>query len=282
MSRILIPRSDSVSAKVIEPSDFEEMNSHVQDHIKSGFTVTAGSGLAANVAAGKISLKGLYVNNTATEAVTVTASNTNHIYVVLARDSNSEAESWSLVANTTGSAPADSIKIATCVASGSAVTSVDQTFTSAVAGQYYLVPKGGIIMWSGTLANIPTGWVLCDGSNGTPNLIAKFIRGVATNSTNPGTTGGSDTHTLTSAEMPAHNHTDSGHGHPNSKWSGAPYNSSGSSTQTRPHSQGAANATMGDIGVSVGTGTANIQNTGGGGAHENRPAFYEIAYIMRT
>ena len=69
MSRILIPRSDSVSAKVIEPSDFEEMNSHVQDHIKSGFTVTAGSGLAANVAAGKISLKGLYVNNTATEAV---------------------------------------------------------------------------------------------------------------------------------------------------------------------------------------------------------------------
>ena len=112
MSRILIPRSDSVSAKVIEPSDFEEMNSHVQDHIKSGFTVTAGSGLAANVAAGKISLKGLYVNNTATEAVTVTASNTNHIYVVLARDSNSEAESWSLVANTTGSAPADSIKIA--------------------------------------------------------------------------------------------------------------------------------------------------------------------------
>ena len=266
MTKILIPRSDSVSAKVIEPSDFEEMNSHVQDHIKSGFKVTAGSGLAVNVAAGKISLKGLYVNNTSTEAVTVTASNTNHIYVVLARDSNSEAASWSFVANTTGSAPADSIKIATCVASGSAVTSVDQTFTSAVAGQYYLVPKGGIIMWSGTIANIPTGWVLCDGSNGTPNLIAKFIRGVATNSTNPGTTGGSDTHTLTTAEMPAHTHTDSGHTHANSSWSYQ--NSSGGSTSTQ--------------GVSVGTGTANIQSTGGGQAHENRPAFYEIAYIMRT
>ncbi len=281
MSRILIPRSDSVSAKVIEPSDFEEMNSHVQDHIKSGFTVTAGSGLAVNVAAGKISLKGLYVNNTSTEAVTVTASNTNHIYVVLARDSNSEAESWSFVANTTGSAPADSIKIATCVASGSAVTSVDQTFTSAVAGQYYLVPKGGIIMWSGTIANIPTGWVLCDGSNGTPNLIAKFIRGVATNSTNPGTTGGSDTHTLTTAEMPAHTHTDSGHTHANSSWS---YQNSGDPSSNAKHlpTTGSSGGSTSTQGVSVGTGTANIQSTGGGQAHENRPAFYEIAYIMRT
>ena len=281
MSRILIPRSDSVSAKVIEPSDFEEMNSHVQDHIKSGFTVTAGSGLAVNVAAGKISLKGLYVNNTSTEAVTVTASNTNHIYVKLARDSNNEAESWSLVANTTGSAPADSIKIATCVASGSAVTSVDQTFTSAIAGQYHLVPKGGIIMWSGTIANIPTGWLLCDGSNGTPNLIAKFIRGVATNSTNPGTTGGSDTHTLTTAEMPAHNHTDSGHTHSSSHWN---YRNHGdpSGNAMGIDDGGSSGGSVGTVGVSVGTGTANIQNTGGGGAHENRPAFYEIAYIMRT
>lgn len=32
------------------------------------------------------------------------------------------------------------------------------------------IPVGGIIMWSGTVANIPTGWALCNGSNATPDL----------------------------------------------------------------------------------------------------------------
>jgi hypothetical protein len=47
-----------------------------------------------------------------------------------------------------------------------------------------------IRMWSGTLANIPTGWTLCDGTGATINLVAKFISGVATGSTDPGSTGG--------------------------------------------------------------------------------------------
>ena len=34
------------------------------------------------------------------------------------------------------------------------------------------VPAGGIIMWAGTIANIPTGWLICDGNNGTPNLLS--------------------------------------------------------------------------------------------------------------
>lgn len=59
----------------------------------------------------------------------------------------------------------------------------------------YLVPVGGIIMWSGTIANIPAGWLICDGNNGTPNLLARFIQGVPTAATNPGSTGGSATHT---------------------------------------------------------------------------------------
>ena len=54
-----------------------------------------------------------------------------------------------------------------------------------------LVPIGSIMMWSGTLATIPTNWHLCDGTNGTPNLLAKFVEGVANGSTNPGATGGS-------------------------------------------------------------------------------------------
>jgi hypothetical protein len=39
------------------------------------------------------------------------------------------------------------------------------------------VPKGVIVMWSGTITNIPSGWALCDGTNGTPDLRDRFIVG---------------------------------------------------------------------------------------------------------
>ncbi len=68
------------------------------------------------------------------------------------------------------------------------------------------IPPGLIAMWHGLIANIPAGWALCDGTGGTPNLIAKFVEGVATAATNPGATGGSTlkttgghTHTIGSA-----------------------------------------------------------------------------------
>jgi hypothetical protein len=41
----------------------------------------------------------------------------------------------------------------------------------------YTVPSGGIIMWSGSIANIPSGWVLCNGLNGTPDLRNSFVVG---------------------------------------------------------------------------------------------------------
>lgn len=55
------------------------------------------------------------------------------------------------------------------------------------------LPSGIICMWSGLLANIPNGWFLCDGDNGTPDLQDRFIIGVA-QGINPGGTGGSNTH----------------------------------------------------------------------------------------
>jgi hypothetical protein len=59
---------------------------------------------------------------------------------------------------------------------------------------YYMVPQGGIILWSGSVANIPAGWALCDGTQGTPNLEDKFVVG-AGNSYAVGATGGATTHT---------------------------------------------------------------------------------------
>ena len=52
------------------------------------------------------------------------------------------------------------------------------------------VPSGAIVMWSGTVATIPSDWVLCDGSSGTPDLTDRFVMG-AGDSYSPGATGGS-------------------------------------------------------------------------------------------
>ena len=58
----------------------------------------------------------------------------------------------------------------------------------------FLMPSRGIIMWSGTAADIPTGWALCDGTNGTPNLTDRFVLG-AGKAYQPGATGGTATAT---------------------------------------------------------------------------------------
>ncbi len=71
------------------------------------------------------------------------------------------------------------------------------------------VPTGGIIMWSGAVA--PSGWALCDGTNGTPDLRNRFIVGAGTSFT-LGSSGGSATtsagggHTHTEGAAGSHNH----------------------------------------------------------------------------
>lgn len=66
------------------------------------------------------------------------------------------------------------------------------------------MPVGSIIMFGGT--TIPDGWNICDGTNGTPNLIGSFIKAGTTN----GETGGQTEITLTEENLPAHTHTASG------------------------------------------------------------------------
>src|SRR6185369_11516031 len=58
------------------------------------------------------------------------------------------------------------------------------------------IPAGIIAMWAGLLSNIPSGWHLCDGQSGTPDLRSKFIKGAAAGA-DPGATGGAATATYT-------------------------------------------------------------------------------------
>lgn len=78
-----------------------------------------------------------------------------------------------------------------------------------------VMPVGAIIMWSGAIATIPSGWHLCDGTNGTPDLRNKMIicadaddSGVAKTTVTGSATksGGAASKTLSTTELPAHHH----------------------------------------------------------------------------
>jgi microcystin-dependent protein len=166
------------------------------------------------------------------------------------------------------------------------------------AGNFGLVPSGGIIIWSGSAAAIPTGWFLCDGTNSTPNLRDRFVVGAGTTYA-VGATGGAATVALAEANLPAHTHTvniNSGtqsanhtHSHtPNVKLgAGGGLNGeafSGGPVQSGPGPAGALPAT--NTGTESATHIHNVNgNTGSigsGTAHENLPPYYALCYIMKS
>jgi microcystin-dependent protein len=73
------------------------------------------------------------------------------------------------------------------------------------------IPTGIILLWSGSIASIPSGWLLCNGSSGTPDLRDRFVVGAGT-SYAVGATGGSATTTLAEANLPSHTHSISASG----------------------------------------------------------------------
>ena len=134
------------------------------------------------------------------------------------------------------------------------------------------IPVGGIIMWSGTIASIPSGWALCNGSNSTPDLRNTFVIGAHSDSSGAKTTvTGSATQSGgdKDAVLPAHSHvhnnviTEEG-----SEFSIGPGSRSASSTNDATEITG--------IDAS---GSASTTQTG---TNANLPPYFALAYIMRT
>ncbi len=147
----------------------------------------------------------------------------------------------------------------------------------------HYVPSGGIILWSGSTGSIPSGWFLCDGSNGTPDLRDRFVVG-AGSSYAVGATGGADSVTLSTSQIPSHTHTFSG-----------TTSTIGDHTHSLPDGFGQdgypAIEAAGPTGANLSTGPAGAHShtfsgttaaTGSGASHENRPPYYALAYIMKA
>ena len=151
--------------------------------------------------------------------------------------------------------------------------------------QMQIVPPGAILMWSGAVDAIPTGWALCDGQNGTPDLRDRFIVG-AGGSYDVGDTGGSNTVTLTTSQIPSHKHTASiGQAGDHSHGMGTKWTMSGTGSESNPGTSGPGffatthERTTGQAGAH--SHSITISSTGGGQAHENRPPYYALCFIMK-
>ena len=150
-------------------------------------------------------------------------------------------------------------RVTAAIANGETITPGTNVTAVTVCGELTArLPSGLIAMWSGAADAIPDGWLLCNGSNGTPDLRDRFVVGAGSTYA-VGATGGEATHKLTIQEMPIHTHNiparqDAAHSGAIS-WNGA-------TTQTLKN-------TLTDA-------------TGGGQAHNNLPPYYALCYIMKA
>lgn len=160
------------------------------------------------------------------------------------------------------------------------------------------IPQGGIIMWSGV--SIPSGWALCNGSNGTPDLRNRFIVGSG-GSYAVAATGGLNEVTLDVTNMPSHAHTINAAGaHVHTINSGGDHQHTYQDARLGPSPNdfdaqgGGDDSGIGDVErttertgahihtmQSAGNHTHTMTASGGGTAHENRPPYYALAFIMK-
>jgi microcystin-dependent protein len=164
-------------------------------------------------------------------------------------------------ANISGTAGINTLRVTNNETVGGTLT-VTGALTAASFSGYGTIPIGGIIMWSGSISTIPTGWALCNGATVnnrvTPNLLNRFVVGAGTGSDyNVGDTGGTNSVTLTLNQIPPHSHTYSTRGQ---------YDKGGGLQDDHWRY----------------TATGNTGSAGSGQAHENRPPYYALCYIMRV
>ena len=181
--------------------------------------------------------------------IRLTDANIGHVYLSGAQggstdlyyDNNKKLETTSSGVTVTGTCTATAF-----AGDGSALTGIQG------------IPSGVIMMWSGAVNAIPSGFVLCNGQNGTPNLIDKFVVGAAS-VYSVGDTGGATTDTVSLSVS----------------------GSTGSSTSQAYDARTNYNQQAGHMIIALRTHSHSF--SGSGSATVNTlPPYYALCYIMKT
>jgi len=160
-------------------------------------------------------------------------------------------------------------------ASATATTQSANDNSTKVATTAYVaavIPSGVIVIWSGSAGAIPSGWNLCNGSNGTPDLRDRFVVGAGSTYA-VGNTGGTK-----DAIVVSHSHSisDSGHSHDVRIPSRAVGNNA---TALYSTSDGSTKSTVTSDSANTGI---SINSTGDSGTNANLPPYYALCYIQKS
>jgi microcystin-dependent protein len=135
------------------------------------------------------------------------------------------------------------------------------THEEVAALQNLIMPSGAIIMWKGSIQTIPAGWALCDGENGTPDLLDRFVI-AAGQAYTVDQTGGTTQKSLQASNIPSHTH--------NFQWTS--YSNPDSDESGDRIVRGKQNAV---------SGSKQTDAFGQGQAFDIMPPFYALAYIIK-
>jgi hypothetical protein len=170
------------------------------------------------------------------------------------------------------------IPTAPTAAPGTNTTQIATT-AFATAAAIAAFPSGGIIMWSGSIGSIPSGWLLCNGSSGTPDLRDRFIVGAGSTYAVAATGGTADAVVVSHNHSATSNVSDPGHFHPIPSWAGTGFVGGGSTTPSSLVNNATYNTSSASTGISVST---TVNAAGVSGTNANLPPYYALAYIMKS
>lgn len=280
-----MPRKNSTSwspGQAVSSTRLNDFNEDLDDLYALGsdrlkvYRISTDPALQVTIGAGNYrvwSTEWVYAGGTLTVANNVTT------YIMLDGSGTIVSNtSWYLWAN---------IRLATVVSSGGVITSITLFKNDAFGGDSGGTPTGAVLMW--TTGTSPTWYVLCDGTaisrttyaglfavigttygvgNGSttfnvPNFKGRVPVGFDSTQTEfdaMGETGGAKTHTLITAEMPAHTHT-------------IPLQASNASANSSLISHGS---------ISNPFGNQTSGSEGGGGAHNNLQPYLTLNFIIKT
>ena len=153
-------------------------------------------------------------------------------------------------------------------------------------------------MYTGNSA--PSGWAICNGQNGTPDLRDRFIVG-AGSAYAVNNTGGANSVTLSLSQVPSHSHTINNHTHSfSATTTGGNHNhqyidqyvvidagyrpwpaNNNDCQQRNVNTSGSGSHSHSISGTTGNPSDRGTNSQGGGGSHENRPPYYALMFIMK-